>query len=380
MITEPVWAEFPNLAAQYQVWILDHNGTPLDLLENYETLEYILTANGSGVTEWGSFRITGEASQLPHELFTLDRILSVQRKAAGEDWKVEFEGLHRRREFWFDDNDKEWYRSSGTDLKSLVKRRVIRPDTGQAFFSYSGAFTDAMRQLVRTQAGPLATLPRQMRYLVVEANSAEGAVVTYSTRDEQLSVALETLGGLGAAFDIERVGSVYTFRVYYPRRGQDRRLGHSAFPVVFSITDGNMARPAFSDDRLAEINVVYVAGDGEGASREIVERASVWDAMLDSPWNRIEGFLEASQQTSTAALMAFGDAFLTENRQQLAFGCTAIPTPGCLYGRDWNVGDLITGVYRGESYDLSVDAVEVSLRPDEGETLTPTLRWVPEAL
>lgn len=370
------------LQAAYQVWLLDHDGTKLQLLENYEKLEYILASNSEGASGWGSYRIEGVTSTLPHEDFLLDRIVSIQRKAPGTEWKIEFEGLHRRPEFWYDEADKEWYRSAGTDLKALVKRRIMIPETGQAFLTRTGPFTDVMRELVRTQCGLAAAAARQMWHFMIEPDSGEGVAITYSTRDDQLSTDLEELAGLGAAFDVEREDDYFWFKVYYPRKGKDRRTGNpdGNTPVVFSIVNGNMGQPAFVDDRLAETTVVYVVGEGAGALREIVERSNLWDAEEDSPWNRIESCLDQSSQSSTAMLNALGDAHLIENRRQISFACTAIPTTLCMYGREWFVGDLITGIYRDVSYDLSVDQVTVTLDNSQSETIVPVLRWIPGAL
>lgn len=378
----PTWPACDTLEAQTQVWLLELDGTKICLLENYERLEYTIAANGCGAVGWGTFRIEGKASELPCAEFLLDRIVSVRRKAPCLDWRVEFEGCHRRDEYWYDSGDNEWYRSSGTDLKSLLRRRVVVPLTGQAFLTSTGPFTDVMRYLVYSQLGALAATARQMPYLVVEPDTGEGVVVTFTTRDSQLSADLETLAGLGAMFDIERVGGTYVFRVHYPRTGVDRRTTNTDGndPVVFSIDNGNMEDPSFANDRLGESNVVYVAGEGAGALRTIVERDTVWDAHLDSLWNRIEGFQEASQQVALADLMATGDAYLTDNRRAVIFGCKVVPTILCLYGRDWNVGDLVTGVYRDVEYNLSVDMVEISLSAETGEVVVPTLRWIPDGL
>jgi len=371
-----------SLQAAYQVWLLDHSGNKIQLLENFEKLEFILAVNSEGAPGWGSYRIEGEVTKLPYADFLLDRIVSIQRKAPGMAWRTEFEGLHRRPEFWYDEKDTEWYRSSGTDLKALMKRRIVIPATGQAFLTYTGPFTDAMRNLVRTQASLLAPVARRQWHVMVENDTGEGAIVTYSVRDDQLSTDLEELTGLGASFDVERVDDYYWFRVYYPRRGKDRRVDNpdGNVPVVFSIVNGNMQEPSFVDDRLGEVNVVYVAGEGAGALREIVERSSLWVAELDSPWNRIEGFLDQSSQTNTAVLNALGDAYLIENREQITFSCKAVPTVLCLYGRDWDAGDLVTGIYRGVSYDLGIDQVQVTLDVPQGEVIIPTFRWIPGVL
>ena len=103
----------------------------------------------------------------------------------------------------------------------------------------------------------------------------------------------------------------------------------------------------------------------------MVERASLDGAEYDSPWNRVESFLESRQETSLAALMAYGDAFLVESREKVTFSCEATPTITSLYNVHWDLGDLVTGRYRGVDYDMQIKEIQVSVDED-GEHITPT--------
>jgi len=378
---DPIGSE---LLGKYEVWLLNHNGNKLQLLETYEVLEYIVAATGNGSHLWGSFRLEGVAEVLPVSDFQLDRIVSIRRQAPGlEELSVAFEGFHRRDEYWFDENDKEHYRSAGPELKAILARRIVRPNEGQAFLIYDGPFTDIMRYMVRTQLGNLTEdLERKIDSLVVEAYTEEGVSLPYVARDDYLHRELETLADLGAMFNVKRVDDQFNFQVFYPRQGRDRHLGNTNDndPVVFSLSNGNMGAPRVVIDRLGEVNVVYVAGDGPGALRPFAERTNLWEAEDDSPLNRMEGFLDASAQATQGALNASGDAYLTEHRRKVTFSCIAIPTIKCIYGQHWNVGDLVTGIYRDVEYTLSVDAVQITLNVARGETIIPTFRWIPEEL
>jgi len=373
----------PELMGRYQVILYDHDGTQLALFDDaggFENLEYIKSVNGQGHHNYGNFRLRVLATRSSE--FALDRFVQVRRKYPNGEWYTDFEGFHRRHEFLVDSADKEIYLSLGPDLKSMVKRRIIRPDAASAFFSRTDAFTDVMRELARFQLGSSALDGlRQFANFSVEADTNQGAAVTRNLRGVGVSDEIEILSELGADFDVDRIGPTLTFHVYYPRIGLDRRVGNvdGNVPTIFSLQRGNMVNPRIVTDRIAETTMAYVAGDGIGAAREIVERFSLYDAQFDSPWNRIEAFLEGSQNINTAALNAMGDAFLMENKEMFTFEFQGIPTEGTQYGRDWNVGDLVTGRYREIDYNMKVVEAHILLG-SAGEEIRPTFLFIPEDL
>jgi len=375
----------PELMGRYQVLLFDHDGTQLALFDDaggFERLEYIKSVNGQGHHNYGNFRLEILGINPAVDDFLLDRFVQIRRKYPDGLWYTDFEGFHRRHEFFVDDADKEIFRALGPDLKSIVKRRIIRPDAASAFFTRTDAFTDIMRELARYQLGPAALDgARQFANFAVEADTNQGASVLRALRHINVSDELEILSELGADFEVDRVGATLTFHVHYPRIGLDRRVGNldGNPPTIFSLQRGNMVNPHIVTDRIAEITMSYVAGDGIGVAREIVERFSLYDAQFDSPWNRIEAFLEGSQNINTAALNAMGDAFLMENKEMFTFEFQAIPTEGTLYGRDWNIGDLVTGRYREIDYNIKIVEAHILLG-DVGEEVRPTFLYVPEDL
>lgn len=378
---EPARCTREELEGQYLIQLLDHDGGAVSLLYPYTKLTYTRAINGLGHHGWGSYEVQMEANQEAVNLFALDYIVSVRRKIPGGDWRTEFEGLHRISRFFFDNEDKEHFVSSGGELPTLLQRPTIQPDTGSAFFLREEPFTDIMVDLVDYNMGPNAAVDRQFANVAVMAKTGQGDTVRYGRRQIKVYEALEELAGLGADFTLEREDDTITFHVYYPRYGQDRRIDNTRgnTPVVFSIERQNMRLPQFTRDRSSEKTVAYVAGEGVGVTQEIVERTSLWGAEHDSPWNRIEEFVPTSQFTETAGLMAVGDGYLAENRELVSFDFEAIPTPGCLYGVHWDLGDLVTGRYRGVNMDMRVVEVQVVL-DDLGEHIYPTVMYIPENL
>lgn len=365
---EQVWKDL-ELEASYSVLVRKADGTQLAIVDDYDKLDYTRKLNDQGYYE-----LTASTDLIDETCLQLDYLVEVLRCPPSLNWRTDFAGLHRFKSFSFDEQDKEWLKSVGPGLESLLRRRIIIPPAGEAFLTVENEFTDIMRQLVRTQAGLLASSERRFQGLNVEADTHEGVELRLNYRYTNLFEELATLAELGADLSVEKTGSAeFEFRVYYPQRGHDRRVGNleGLAPVQFSLEWANMQRPTVEDSRLEEVTVAYVGGEGVGAEREIVERSSLAEAELDSPWNRIETFLEARREASTAALMAIGDAHLSEKRQSLTFKCEAIPTPVCLYGVHWDLGDLVTGYYKGTQYDMQISEVRVTV-DDSGEHIHPT--------
>jgi len=368
---------------RYQIVIVDHDGTNLTLINEFERLEYVKALNGRGHHGWGTYHMHGAASTIPAEYFTLDRLVSVRRLPQdAEDWVIDFEGLNRTYgSYYSEDDDIERFLSEGFDLRSLLRRRVIQPAAGNAFVTLDGTYTDIVRQLVDGQMGAAAGA-RSMLHFVVEPLQGEGPSPTdpLNFRWTQLSEELEVYGaGVGFDFDVVRDGGLYTFKVYYGGYGTDRRVGNEDGnnPVIFSVENGNMRQPSFITNRTQETTAAIVLGDGYGATRDKMTRYSLVDAQDDSPWNLIEILVEASQYMNSADLAAQGDAALSHFREVFQFSFDAIPIPGCRYGIDWDLGDWVTAIYNGASYSFRIVEVHVSLDRD-GETIRPTILWWPE--
>ncbi len=266
----------------------------------------------------------------------------------------------------------------------MLKRRIILPDAGADFFTRTDQFTDIMREVVRYNCGPNAVNGyRNLLNFTVEADTHQGDSLTVNWRHLKASEQVSLLAEAGGAdWDVVWYDGALIFIVYYPRMGLDRRIDNTEDipPTVFSPERGNMRTPTVDRDRIEEITAVYVAGDGIGAARTIEERLSLYDAQYDSPWNRVEDFIQGTQDINVAMLQATGDAHLMDNKAKLIFDFQAVPTEGCLYGRDWNVGDLVTAYYLGGNYDIQVAEVHITVSPAQGEEIDPTFLYLPEPL
>ena len=357
------------LEASYSLVIRGSDGLVKSIIDDYISMEYTKLLNMYGFIE-----VHSDTALVDPADFELDDLIEIWRLPPGESWIEDFTAFNRFEEYHTGSTDDETLKLVGPGLEHLLSRRIILPPSGESFLTIENELSDIMRELVRTQCTGAAGPVRSMPGLSVEVDDHAGLPLKLNFRYSNLyDSIIEMSTDTQTDFAVVHTGAAnFQFRVYTPSRGLDKRVGNTEGnpPVIFSLNMGNMADPTVTYNRLEEATIAYVAGEGTGAMREVVERSSLDVAEDDSLWNRIEMFLEASQETSTAALMATGDLSLVQRQEVITFECRAVPTPACLYNRDWDIGDLITGYYRGVEYDMKVVEIVVGVS-EGGEVITP---------
>lgn len=148
----------------------------------------------------------------------------------------------------------------------------------------------------------------------------------------------------------------FTFRWYTGQRGADRRTS-----IIFSEGYGNMAEPRLEVRRSHVRNAALVAAYDQGIDRYTVWRTDAPSIAL-SPWGRREVLVDAREvdDGNTTAAADKGDTALAENVETVAFNFRTVQSPGCLYGRDYDLGDLVTARYQGVDYERKIQTVTIS--------------------
>ncbi len=161
----------------------------------------------------------------------------------------------------------------------------------------------------------------------------------------------------------------FEFRTYTGQPGQD-----VSDRVVFAQESGNLGNPFLEYDYSTEVNYVYAGGQGEGEARNVQQ---VYDAARygASHWNRSEGFADARNATTDAAVTAAGRALLEQGRPVRRFGGDPIDTQGTRFGVHWNYGDKVRAVYCDEEFDAIVRAVVIQVGDDGSEDVQARLEY-----
>lgn len=160
------------------------------------------------------------------------------------------------------------------------------------------------------------------------------------------------------------------------QRGMDRSET-SNNPVFIGREWGNLVNARVDHDHIDEIDYSYVLGQGDEATRELVE-VSDTARIGESIWNRREGYKDARhvEYGNTDALTAEGNAHLDEYKPKFAFVGDVVETPSFLYGIHWGFGDLVTAIYADIQVDALINKVMIRCDVTGQETITAELEVV----
>ena len=118
-------------------------------------------------------------------------------------------------------------------------------------------------------------------------------------------------------------------------------------------------------DTIPECTVAVVGGQGEAAARTILY---VGDTTLTGIERR-EVFVDAKYATSTDLQTTAGQKEIDANAETV-IEMQFIDTPGCTYGVDFTLGDIVTvdaGIYG--KYDLEVVSVEIAYTAEKRDII-----------
>lgn len=354
-----------SASARYRVYIRD-----ADYQRVAELTEWISFSCVAWFNDVGTWQLECSSQTIEAELLTKDAGVIVTRELEGVE-KTVFSGF-----VWT-----EWgytettFRAAGYSDEALLWTPA-RPDpelAGPPFASdydvRTGVASSVMLALVNHNIGPiLAPAPWAIPALRFIDDPLLGSTITARANLQPLITLLAELaltpyaGGLGFYL---RQSDVVTNRVEFgvyapPDRSADAK---------FSVELGTVAQ--YEDIASApEANHVYVmGGDGFGANRTVIAEQ---DDDSISEWGRVistvvdmRGTTDTGELNQRAAEAIAGVATMRRT------AITPFDVPSLQYGRDYDLGTLVTVVTRsGERTEL-IRQVEINLDPERGATITP---------
>lgn len=354
----------------YDIRIFDHDGNFVWLLNEYEYLEFSQRINDS----WNhNIRINkgyNDPDLVMLRSFERDYIIQIRRTdpVLGTTELV-YEGFHRTTVDQVKMDGSVIITMYGTGYTNLLKRRVIVPPAGQENSIKSGVAETIIKEFVDEQCVSAVDPARIIPGLSIETDASRGGAADYSARYTNLFTAVSRCAEQGLV-DFGVVGGANRGEFELQVRdlwGSDRRVGNTAgnVPTKFDVTLNNMLIPILSRRGTDEVNFVFVGGQGEGINRTIQEEQNA-TAMAVSPWNRSEAFVDARNESAVAGLTTRGQAYLQENRARIELTFNIQQTLGTRWLRDWELGDLVTAVYGGYTFEKKI--VEVSVVVSAGTT------------
>lgn len=364
------------MATRYQVVLKNLAGARVAMITDWRSLTYTRRVNGVG-----GYILTIDGDSDFVDLFTLDGQVEIFRRDQSAtpafDWTLDFEGFHRTEIRSTDERGLSRYSSQGVDYTELIDARGIDFQKGSSGADKTGVGETIIKAYVNENAGPGALVASGRDTdgvqpgLVIQADGAAGSAWTGSRPLRPLlDIIREISRATTVDFDVVGTGpATFQFNAQARPIGTDRTnngidplTGLNAAgnaPVLFSLAFGNMQRPIYALNRIAEANVIIVVGQGTDGNRTVAVRSS--GATSDSTWNKKEVIKNANQEDTVAGLNAVGDALLDKLQAAETFEWNALETVSYRYGRDYFVGDLVTAEYQDIERDKQIIAAEITM-------------------
>lgn len=262
-------------------------------------------------------------------------------------------GIIKHREIELDENGKEtenWV-FKGYDLKGVFSQRLTLPPSTTAYDNKQGPAETVMKHYVNNNA--IEPADRKRKFIMMRMNDDLGAggTVKWQSRYKVLAEELRDISladGIGWDVYLDVKAGWWTFDTFEGRDlSHQNAEGHS--PVFFSHEFGNVRSIAFTDSDLNKRNVAFVAGQGEGENREIIELGEASDI------DRIETFIDARDvdqdggSNNGETLEQRGSRLLAQQANEMYLECEVLtPTDNApfVYEKDYFLGDIVTVMNR----------------------------------
>lgn len=301
--------------------IFDKNINFLGEVDNYTSLFYI--------RKWSTFgEFEFHISKNNRELFKKGNIIML-----GKD------GYKAGVIEYVEDNEEENKDIivKGFGLLYYLSLRITVPGTGVAYDTYNTNIETIMYNLVDKNAINATDTNRKIQLLENATNKNKGGNLNFQTRykslDEEL-FKLSNTSGLGINIRLDYKNKKLIFEVI---EGINRSYYQSVNPTcIFSKKYDNITKRNYIESDIGYKNVGYVAGQGEGADRELVVVNNTFSGI-----DRRETFIDARDipEGGNMSLADRGKVKLAENTQVKTFECEVNTRD---YKKSWDLGDTVT--------------------------------------
>lgn len=188
----------------------------------------------------------------------------------------------------------------------------------------------------------------------VAADLGRGIVIQKSPRFQPLIELLQEISTLEPTlgFRMVQVGGKIRFQVL---AAQDRRK-----TVRFDVENGTVNSEEIQASG-PSVTYAVVAGQGEGALRQIISRQNAASIAAETAWGRVqETFIDQRDTNDLLELQQSGDAALIEGAAATSVKLIPADDTTMQFGKDWNPGDWVTAVVDGqETWNAITEAVMI---------------------
>lgn len=252
-----------------------------------------------------------------------------------------------------------------TALKGWFGDCLTIPSVGQSQDSFTADAESVMHHYVNSQAINPHDINNKLP-VVAGSNLQRGERVEWQSRYKNLAEEMADIGmlsGLGWNIDMDVDTKEFVFNTLV---GRDLTAGQSVNPpAIFSPEFGTLKQLSYVESDLDYKNVAVVAGQGEGAERRIITVGDLDATGLD----RRVLFVDArdiEEETDgdppepipidkiEERLRNRGLQKLAEHQQEIYLEGQTLPKSRLIYGKDYDLGDMVT--LQNKEWGVTLDA------------------------
>lgn len=294
----------------------------------------------------------------------------------GNDTHKTYKIEHREIELDSDGKVTENWLVIAKELKSVTGDRITLPPSHTSHDNKAAPAESVMKHYVNGNVINPVNVKRKIPQLLLAPDQARGPHVNWQSRfknvaEEMVEISLVSGIGWGARVDYEL--RKWLFDV---SEGRDLTVNQDVHsPVIFSPQFDNVKNMHFVDSDLNYRNTAYVAGQGEGVERRVVELGEA------SGLARKELFVDARdvpEETDddepiprpvheiVADLINRGEQKLAEMIQETFLESQIMTHSSYKYEKDWDLGDIVTNQYLewGVTLDARITEVKEIYEPE----------------
>ncbi|MBO7713817.1 MAG: hypothetical protein J6S85_09625 [Methanobrevibacter sp.] len=268
---------------------------------------------------------------------------------------------------------------TGFDSRYIFKRRIIKDLNNVENWQMTAKGEICMRELIKSQCGSGTELARRLPVInnIPTSENAIGLLYSVAESYTNLYEVLTTIATQSeAGWRIKFDGSELTLEFY---EGVDRQS-----TVRFDTDYESLSNGEFKDSAEAFANVVYIGGKGQGADRDIyegdmivneadlklepdsedllllesgVEEFLIVDGILTKGMTRYEAWDNQSNMTTENEYHNEALSVLTQYAQTLQVAGQGLAKCPYEYGKEYNVGDIITIAFSGKKAVVKILSV-----------------------
>ncbi|OAT74568.1 siphovirus ReqiPepy6 Gp37-like family protein [Parageobacillus thermoglucosidasius] len=261
-------------------------------------------------------------------------------------------GIIRHREIELDENGKasENWLVKGIALKGVVAQRIVVPPVNDSHDRASGTAESVMKHYVNNHIVNPVDVKRKIDMVILASDQQRGSSISWESRFKNLAdelIEISKTSGLGWDVFLDFQQKKWIFDVFEGRNLTVNQTENP--PVIFSPQFESLKQLSFVESDYNYKNFGYIAGQGEGEDRRVVE---VGEA---EGLSRIETFIDSRdiseedesgqalpEEQVIAKLRERGQQKLSEFAQDFFLEGQILTNSPFVYEKDYDLGDIVT--------------------------------------